>query len=597
MSAHGLVVNRAAMCFNLIHYHTSFTHAVASRLRLGAVFVLGLLSMVSVAKPHAPIRLFEQWSKLSSPLLVDMSHRFLYECNLPDSALACSSIVEARYHSNMDKSGKRTMIDALLIKWYVYFNYYYDYSKAYECLMRADDVAQPFPDQMRLVTLYFGNMFQTLGDIGHDRSQYRISAKYFQSCLMLHTDSAGRVASMAMTNLITIWLQLGRIETVRPYWKHYWSLAHKQGDVLRTYNQLLYTGCLALTAGRYAQAQQAFKRQLDVVGGSSVDNQRLRFIALIYLSKSLEAQNRWHDSRAVMWKAECLADSCDLKDARLEAYAHLQSISHRLHDAASYDSYRNKYIALKDSLLNYRQLMMINGQYISYQMKKYEDQRRADEQRRQVEQVVVVAVLCVLLVILAFAYVIYRKNLRLKRSNQVLYRRTTEMLRCDEELRRQSQLLQQQVESLRQLSPPLTASGPALGKETDEKYRGSYLDAEAKVMLKAKIREVMENSDEIYSPDFSAEKLAELVGTRYKYVSQVINEQYQRNFYNFLNEYRIKEACKRIGDEDAYGQFTLEAISKSVGFKSRSSFVAAFKAFTGLTPSEYLRLRRQQGSA
>lgn len=584
------------MCFNPSNPHSPFTHAVVSRLRLCTLLVLGLLSMGVMAGPHTQPRLFEQWSKLPSSQLIAMSHCFLYERNLPDSALACSSMVEARYHSDMDKAGKRTMIDALLVKWYVYFNYYYDYAKAYECLMRADDVAQSFPDQMRLVTLYFGNMFQTLGDIGHDSSQYRISAKYFQSCLMLHTDSAGRVASVAMTNLITIGYQLEQLGGVQPYWKHYWALAHKRDDSLRAYNQFLYSGCMALAAGRYAQAQQAFERQVSVVAGRSVDNQRLRFIALTYLSKSLEAQNRWRDSKAVMQQAERLADSCDLKDARLEVYAHLQNISYRLHDAASYEGYRNKYITLKDSLLNYHQLMMINGQYISYQMKKYEDQRRADEQRRQVERVVVVAVLCVLLVILAFTYVIYRKNLRLKRSNQVLYRRTTEILNYDEELRQQSRLLQQQVESLCQSSQP-QAADIALGKEADEKYRGSYLDDESKAVLKAKIREVMENSAEIYSPDFSAEKLAELVGARYKYVSQVINEQYQRKFYSFLNEYRIKEACKRIGDEAAYGQFTLEAISKSVGFKSRSSFVAAFKAFTGLTPSEYLRLRRQQGDA
>lgn len=592
---HSLVVNPTAMCFSLYTHHLSFTFAATSRLRLCALLVLGLLVIESMAMPHAQPRLFEQWSKLPSSRLIDMGHRFLDECNLPDSALACSSIVEARYHSDMDEADKRMMIDAMFIKWYVYFNYYFDYSKAYESLMRADDVAQPFPDQMRLVTLYFGNMFQTLGDIGHSNSQYRISAKYFRSCLMLHTDSAGRVASVAMTNLITIGHQLGQLAALRPYWAHYLHLAHKRGDTLRVYNQLLYTGSIALSAGRYAQAQKAFERQVNVVSGQSVDNQRLRFIALTCLSKSLEAQNRWQDSKAVMRQAERLAESCDLKDARLEAYSHLQNISHRLHDAAAYEGYRNKYITLKDSLLTYHQLMMINGQYISYQMKKYEDQRHADEQRRQVERVVVVAVLCVLLVILAFAYVIYRKNLRLKRSNEMLYRRTTEMLSCDEELSRQSRLLQQQVESLRQ--QPRAVMATSFSKEADEKYRGSYLDDESKMMLKARIKDVMENSVEIFSPDFSAEKLAELVGTRYKYVSQVINEQYHRNFYSFLNEYRIKEACKRIGDESTYRQFTLEAISKSVGFKSRSTFVAAFKAFTGLTPSEYLRIRRQQGGA
>jgi AraC-like DNA-binding protein len=36
------------------------------------------------------------------------------------------------------------------------------------------------------------------------------------------------------------------------------------------------------------------------------------------------------------------------------------------------------------------------------------------------------------------------------------------------------------------------------------------------------------------------------------------------------------------------------AISQSVGFKSRSAFVTAFKRFTGLTPSEYLRVAKEK---
>jgi AraC-like DNA-binding protein len=85
-----------------------------------------------------------------------------------------------------------------------------------------------------------------------------------------------------------------------------------------------------------------------------------------------------------------------------------------------------------------------------------------------------------------------------------------------------------------------------------------------------------------------------LSGSKYKYVSQVINEYYQQNFNTFLNSYRIKEACKRLGDLEHYGNYTIEAISESVGFKSRSTFVSSFKRITGLTPSQYQRLARKQ---
>jgi AraC-like DNA-binding protein len=72
-------------------------------------------------------------------------------------------------------------------------------------------------------------------------------------------------------------------------------------------------------------------------------------------------------------------------------------------------------------------------------------------------------------------------------------------------------------------------------------------------------------------------------------VSQVIHEHCGLNFNAFLNQYRIKEACKRMSDTTRYGNYTIEAIANDVGFRSRSAFASSFKRITGLTPSEYQR--------
>lgn len=106
----------------------------------------------------------------------------------------------------------------------------------------------------------------------------------------------------------------------------------------------------------------------------------------------------------------------------------------------------------------------------------------------------------------------------------------------------------------------------------------------------------MENNEEIFQPGFSIERLASLVSSKYRYVSQVIHERFDCNFNTFLNEYRIKEACKRMNDTEHYGNLTIEAISSGVGFKSRTSFVTSFKRFTGLTPSEYQAQAKRENS-
>ncbi len=66
------------------------------------------------------------------------------------------------------------------------------------------------------------------------------------------------------------------------------------------------------------------------------------------------------------------------------------------------------------------------------------------------------------------------------------------------------------------------------------------------------------------------------------------------NFSMLLAKARVREACLRLGNPEEYGNLTIEAIAQSVGFRSRNSLITAFKKFTGLTPSEYLRVSKER---
>ena len=129
-------------------------------------------------------------------------------------------------------------------------------------------------------------------------------------------------------------------------------------------------------------------------------------------------------------------------------------------------------------------------------------------------------------------------------------------------------------------------------KELERKV--STLEEENKQRLLNKILDVMYNNEEIYSHEFSLQRLSELVGAPYKHVSQVINEIYKINFNNMLNEFRVREACRRLAEDENYTNYTIEAIAESIGFKSRSNFISTFKKLTGITPSEYKRIATKQ---
>jgi YesN/AraC family two-component response regulator len=81
-------------------------------------------------------------------------------------------------------------------------------------------------------------------------------------------------------------------------------------------------------------------------------------------------------------------------------------------------------------------------------------------------------------------------------------------------------------------------------------------------------------------------QLAKMIGTTPNYLSQVINEERDQNFYNFVNGYRIEEA-KRMIQDPANEQVTLLSIAYDVGFNSKSAFNTAFKKYTGTTPSQF----------
>ena len=51
---------------------------------------------------------------------------------------------------------------------------------------------------------------------------------------------------------------------------------------------------------------------------------------------------------------------------------------------------------------------------------------------------------------------------------------------------------------------------------------------------------------------------------------------------------------KRMKDIATYGNYSIQGISESVGFKSASNFIAAFKKTTGMTPSLYQKLSKNE---
>jgi AraC-like DNA-binding protein len=79
-------------------------------------------------------------------------------------------------------------------------------------------------------------------------------------------------------------------------------------------------------------------------------------------------------------------------------------------------------------------------------------------------------------------------------------------------------------------------------------------------------------------------------------LSQLVNQGRGRNFADWVNHYRIKEAKRLLADPASGIRSVLDAMY-AAGFSSKSSFNALFKASTGVTPTEFMRARRSETAA
>jgi len=97
--------------------------------------------------------------------------------------------------------------------------------------------------------------------------------------------------------------------------------------------------------------------------------------------------------------------------------------------------------------------------------------------------------------------------------------------------------------------------------------------------------------EKIYcDPELNSELLAARMGVSRNAISKAINSTQQKNFAAFINDYRIREAIRLLSDP-ANDHLTTDAVATDSGFNSRETFYRAFKARTGITPTQFRKNR------
>ena len=102
--------------------------------------------------------------------------------------------------------------------------------------------------------------------------------------------------------------------------------------------------------------------------------------------------------------------------------------------------------------------------------------------------------------------------------------------------------------------------------------------------LKITIPETMEQDKPYLDPELTLARFSANLKVSPAAVSGIINQEFDCNFSDYINGYRVREALRLLQDP-SFQHYKLEAIGLEAGFSNKVSFNRAFKKHTGTTPS------------
>jgi AraC-like DNA-binding protein len=124
------------------------------------------------------------------------------------------------------------------------------------------------------------------------------------------------------------------------------------------------------------------------------------------------------------------------------------------------------------------------------------------------------------------------------------------------------------------------------GEGRQQKYEHSRLTEKEKAEYLQRLENHFNDEKPYLNPELTISDIASKLNVPAKYLSQVINESLGKNFYDFINSYRIEEAKKQLNMDSDLKKTVLEILYES-GFNSKSAFNTAFKKQTGCTPTQF----------
>ncbi len=126
----------------------------------------------------------------------------------------------------------------------------------------------------------------------------------------------------------------------------------------------------------------------------------------------------------------------------------------------------------------------------------------------------------------------------------------------------------------------------SINDNTDtEEVKRKLIPDEELARIKSQLENMMETRQPYLDSELNLIRLAEMLSVSTHHLSYVINTGFQKNFFQYVNEFRVEYAQKLL--KDSQSKLSILGIAYESGFNSKTSFNTTFKKITGQTPSEF----------
>lgn len=482
----------------------------------------------------------------------------------------------SEFDDRLDYDAKRVIVKALNNRSYLRFHRHNDYYDSYKNIVQAANLAEAIGYDEALPNIYLntGYIALRLGDYSQALDLFR------KSFHIAHENANYNRMVTAFIDMSYLCVMHDMRDSIREEESIIKSTPLPDSTIHKKYVEKIIAGIDYLDKRRYDEAVSEFSGSASYVS-EGLNPGRYRIIGEMLCGLTLAEKG---DYKAAISKLEESAESNDNVDFSIDAYSTLEEICGNagLPDNAVF--YHNAKLALQDSLMPINNVRRIKDLERDDRVTRISEKLDIMYQKQRYRNIMLVMVSVFSAILLIFLAILWRSRKKLLLAHRQLYRQISGKV---------------QPEKVRQDGIKACDTVTEVAQRSDEPEDGvtdndvnSPHPSEESLALAKEIDRVMGNCAEIHNADFTLVRLAALLNSQPRRVSKTIKEVYGVNFSSYVAGFRIREAARRLADSERYGNYTIQAISEQLGFRSRSNFISLFKSHVGMTPSEYVRISR-----